>query len=98
MSNLLKRKNVLNVKKYLRQMDQNIDLIVLDKTERTAKDAEKYLTLKPVNQITISPLIAISTAVPRSGWATTKKTGIKKLRKGIKICFILLTFCIGILL
>ena len=43
MSNLLKRKNVLNVKKYLRQMDQNIDLIVLDKTARTAKDAASSL-------------------------------------------------------
>ena len=43
MSNLLKRKNVLNVEKYLRKMDQNIDLIVLDKTARTAKDAAKSL-------------------------------------------------------
>ena len=54
---------------------------------------KKYFILNPVNQITISPLIAISTAVPRSGCDTTKKTGIIKLKKGIKICFMLLTFC-----
>ena len=56
MSNLLKRKNVLNVKKYLRQMDQNIDLIVLDKTARTAKDAAKSLN-KEVGSIVKSLLI-----------------------------------------
>ena len=57
------------------------------------KSMKKYFILKPVNQITISPLIAISTAVPKSGCDITKKTGIRRLRKGIKMYFILLTFC-----
>ena len=58
----------------------------------------KYFILNPANQITISPLIAINKAVPRSGCEATKKTGIIKLKKGIKIYLMLLTFCVGILL
>ena len=34
---------------------------------KTRNEYKKYFILKPVNQITISPLIAISTAVPKSG-------------------------------
>ncbi len=43
MSNLLKRKNVLKVKKYLNNIDDSIELIVLDETARTAEDAAKSL-------------------------------------------------------
>ena len=39
MSNLLERKNVLKVKKFLYNFDKEIELIVLDETARTAKDA-----------------------------------------------------------
>ena len=64
----------------------------------TKNEYKKYFILKPVNQITTSPLIAISTAVPKSGWDATKKTGIIKLRKGIIKYLILWIFCDGILL
>jgi prolyl-tRNA editing enzyme YbaK/EbsC (Cys-tRNA(Pro) deacylase) len=43
MSNLLERKNVLKVKKFLKNIDDNFELIVLDKTARTAEDAAKSL-------------------------------------------------------
>ena len=43
MSNLLERKNVLKVKEFLKNIDDNFELIVLDKTARTAEDAAKSL-------------------------------------------------------
>ena len=43
MSNLLKRKNVLKVKKFLKNIDDSFELIVLDETARTAEDAAKSL-------------------------------------------------------
>ena len=43
MSNLLERKNVLKVKKFLKNIDDSIELIVLDETARTAEDAAKSL-------------------------------------------------------
>ena len=43
MSNLLERKNVLKVKKFLYNFDKEIELIILDETARTAKDAAKSL-------------------------------------------------------
>ena len=43
MSNLLERKNVLKVKKFLKNVDNKIKLIVLDETARTAEDAAKSL-------------------------------------------------------
>jgi len=43
MSNLLERKNVLKVKKFLYNFDKEIELIVLDETARTAEDAAKSL-------------------------------------------------------
>jgi len=43
MSNLLERKNVLKVKKFLKNINDNFELIVLDKTARTAEDAAKSL-------------------------------------------------------
>ena len=43
MSNLLERKNVIKVKKFLNNFDEKIELIVLDETARTAKDAAKSL-------------------------------------------------------
>ena len=46
MSNLLERKNVLKVKKFLYNFDKEIELIVLDETARTAKDAAKSLKRK----------------------------------------------------
>ena len=42
-SDLLKRKNVIRVKEFLDKNDQNINLIVLDDTARTAIDAAKSL-------------------------------------------------------
>ena len=39
MSNLLERKNVLKVKKFLKNIDDSFELIVLDETARTAEDA-----------------------------------------------------------
>ena len=46
MSNLLEKKNVLKVKKFLYNFDKEIELIVLDETARTAKDAAKSLKRK----------------------------------------------------
>jgi len=43
MSNLLERKNVLKVKKFLKNIDDSFELIVLDETARTAEDAAKSL-------------------------------------------------------
>jgi len=43
MSNLLERKNVLKVKNFLNNFDEKIELIILDETARTAKDAAKSL-------------------------------------------------------
>lgn len=43
MSNLLERKNVLKVKKYLENFDQSIKLIELNNTARTAQDAANSL-------------------------------------------------------
>ena len=43
MSNLLERKNVLKVKEFLKNIDDNLELIVLDETARTAEDAAKSL-------------------------------------------------------
>jgi len=43
MSNLLERKSVLKVKNFLNNFDEKIELIVLDETARTAKDAAKSL-------------------------------------------------------
>ena len=39
MSNLLKKKPVLKVQKYLKNIDDSIKIILLDETARTAKDA-----------------------------------------------------------
>ena len=43
MSNLLERKSVLKVKKFLKNIDDSFELIVLDETARTAEDAAKSL-------------------------------------------------------
>jgi len=43
MSILLERKSVIKVKKYLEYIDSSINLIVLDETARTAKDAASSL-------------------------------------------------------
>ena len=43
MSNLLKRKSVLKVKEFLKNIDNSFELIVLDETARTAEDAAKSL-------------------------------------------------------
>ena len=43
MSNLLEKKNVLKVKKFLKNIDDNFELIVLDETARTAEDAARSL-------------------------------------------------------
>ena len=43
MSILLKRKSVVKVKEYLKYADDSIELIVLDETARTAKDAARSL-------------------------------------------------------
>ena len=43
MSNLINRKAVIKVKKFLNKFDQNIELIVLDETARTAIDAANSL-------------------------------------------------------
>ena len=43
MSKLLKRKSVIKVKEYLEYIDSSINLIVLDETARTAKDAASSL-------------------------------------------------------
>ena len=43
MSDLINRKAVTKVKKYLNKFDQNIELIVLDETARTAIDAANSL-------------------------------------------------------
>ena len=43
MSNLLERNSVLRVKEFLKKIDDNYELIVLDKTARTAEDAAKSL-------------------------------------------------------
>ena len=41
--NLLKKKTVKKVKDFLNKFDKNIELIILDDTARTAKDASKVL-------------------------------------------------------
>ena len=43
MSGLLKRKSVLKVKEFLKNIDDSFELIVLDETARTAEDAAKSL-------------------------------------------------------
>ena len=43
MSKLLERKSVVKVKEYLEYIDSSINLIVLDETARTAKDAASSL-------------------------------------------------------
>ena len=43
MSDLINRKSVIKVKNCLHEYDKNIELIVLDETARTAKDAAKSL-------------------------------------------------------
>ena len=43
MPSLLERKNVLKVKKFLKNIDDSFELIVLDETARTAEDAAKSL-------------------------------------------------------
>ena len=43
MSSLLERKSVLKVKKFLKNIDDSFELIVLDETARTAEDAAKSL-------------------------------------------------------
>ena len=43
MSDLINRKAVIKVKKFLNKFNQNIELIVLDETARTAKDAANSL-------------------------------------------------------
>ena len=43
MTNLLKRKSVLKVKEFLKNIDDSFELIVLDETARTAEDAAKSL-------------------------------------------------------
>jgi len=43
MTNLLERKSVLKVKEFLKNIDDNLELIVLDETARTAEDAAKSL-------------------------------------------------------
>jgi prolyl-tRNA editing enzyme YbaK/EbsC (Cys-tRNA(Pro) deacylase) len=43
MSNLLKRRNVIKVREYLHNFDDNIELIILEETARTANDAAKSL-------------------------------------------------------
>ena len=43
MSNLLERNSVLRVKEFLKKIDDNYELIVLDETARTAEDAAKSL-------------------------------------------------------
>ena len=43
MSNLLKKKAVLKVQKYLKRFDEAIKIILLDETARTAKDAARSL-------------------------------------------------------
>jgi len=43
MSNLLKRKSVLKVKEFLKNIDDSFELIILDETARTAEDAAKSL-------------------------------------------------------
>jgi len=43
MSNLLKRKSVIKVIDYFKKINENINLVVLEKTARTALDASKSL-------------------------------------------------------
>ena len=43
MNDLINRKTVIKVKNYLNKFDQNIELIVLDETARTAIDAANSL-------------------------------------------------------
>ena len=43
MSDLINRKSVIKVKNYLKEYDKNIELIILDETARTAKDAASSL-------------------------------------------------------
>ena len=62
MSNLLERKNVLKVKKFLYNFNKEIELIVLDETARTAKDAGISLK-KEVGAIVKSLLLKIQSLV-----------------------------------
>ena len=43
MTNLLEKKNVIKVKSLLKKFDKNLNLIVLDQTARTAKEAANSL-------------------------------------------------------
>ena len=51
------------------------------------KEYKKNFNLKPASQTTAPPPIAISIAVPKSGWAATKKTGITMAKRGKKNIF-----------
>jgi prolyl-tRNA editing enzyme YbaK/EbsC (Cys-tRNA(Pro) deacylase) len=51
MSNLLEKKTVQKVNQFFININENIDLIILDETAKTAKDAAKSLKLKEVGAI-----------------------------------------------
>ena len=51
----------------------------------------KNLTLTPANHATVTPPAAINNEVPRSGWATTNRTGAISATIGKNRYFILFT-------
>ena len=64
---------------------------------KTKREYKKNFNLKPANQITESPPIKISNAVPKSGCDVTNKTGTNITKIGTKIYLISVIFSIGIL-
>ena len=89
MSKLLERKSVVKVKEYLEYIDSSINLIVLDETARTAKDAASSLN-KEVGAIVKSLLFKTKETnkyylclVSGDKYADTKKIS-KLLNKNIE--------------
>ena len=72
-------------------------MISITLKDGSKKEYKKNFNLKPASQITAHPPIAISIAVPRSGWAATKKTGTIRAKRGKKIYLMFDTYSDGIL-
>ena len=62
--------------------------------ETINEEKTKYFMFIPANHITIKPLKAISTDVPRSGWEITRKIGTIRTTIGTMMLVNLFTMCI----
>ena len=80
MTNLLKRKSVLKVKEFLKNIDDNLELIVLDETARTAEDAAESLKTE-VGSIVKSLLLRTKTSFLLCLVAGDKRCSLNKIKK-----------------